>query len=89
MCTDLLCDATCSAIGDPHYTTFDGKQYDFMGQCSYYLVVGDNYTVEAENSECSDAVAEVFITVKFSLIFVLKSLNGQGILSPSLNGNTR
>ena len=24
-----------SATGDPHYTTFDKKRYDFMGKCEY------------------------------------------------------
>ena len=58
-CTESKCSARCSAVGDPHYTTFDGKRYDFMGKCSYYLVKGNNYSIEAENAACSSAISEV------------------------------
>uniref|UniRef100_A0A1I8MML0 Hemocytin n=2 Tax=Musca domestica TaxID=7370 RepID=A0A1I8MML0_MUSDO len=57
-CTDKLCGARCGAIGDPHYQTFDGKRFDFMGKCSYYLLKTMNLSVEAENVACSGAISE-------------------------------
>lgn len=57
-CSTITCGSRCAAIGDPHYTTFDGKRYDFMGKCSYVLMKSVNFIVEAENVACSGAFSE-------------------------------
>ena len=48
-CTTKKCDAICEGNGDPHYRTFDGKNYDFMGDCRYYLVKTADLTIIVEN----------------------------------------
>ncbi|CAH2073181.1 unnamed protein product, partial [Iphiclides podalirius] len=58
ICTQVPCGARCSAVGDPHYTTFDGLRYDFMGACTYTLLQTENVTVEVENVACSGSITE-------------------------------
>ncbi|XP_049862899.1 hemocytin [Schistocerca gregaria] len=58
VCTQTHCSARCASVGDPHYVTFDGRRYDFMGKCSYHLVKGADFSIETENVACAGSISE-------------------------------
>lgn len=56
-CEDNPCPGLCHAWGESHYLTFDGKIYDFLGDCDYVLVraraeENDVYSVIIQNVPC-------------------------------------
>lgn len=71
-CTTKKCESTCSATGDPHYQTFDGTRFDFMGKCSYYLIHDKDFEIIVDNIECGhdDAACTKSLSI---------NINGQSI----------
>ncbi|CAG9836626.1 unnamed protein product [Diabrotica balteata] len=69
-CTDRQCAAECSAWGDSHYKTFDGKRFDYQGECDYVLAKGslgqDSFHVSVQNVPCGSLGTACFksVTIK-------------------------
>lgn len=57
-CTENECASQCSAWGDSHFKTFDGKEFDYQGQCDYILAKGslgkeETFDITFQSVPCS------------------------------------
>ncbi|MED6284797.1 hypothetical protein CHARACLAT_022625, partial [Characodon lateralis] len=89
--------STCVASGDPHYTTFDKHNYNFMGNCSYLMSAPCNDTFRSYfevhtdnenrfNSPTISYVKAVHVYVYMMKISILKGgtvqVNGTNVNLP-------
>ncbi|GFR27036.1 von Willebrand factor [Trichonephila clavata] len=92
-CTQEECGARCSSTGDPHYTTFDGLSYEFLGSCPYYLVFNDNFTIVQETGPCASpsnepATDSMFCTQSIKIEYGQGSLELQPGIKTTFNSRS-
>nr|XP_026689876.1 mucin-2-like [Ciona intestinalis] len=73
-CTDIPCPSECSAVGDPHYKTFDGHMYTMHGECQYTFVKDCSstnlFSVIVDNTVCG---VDSTVTCTKDVTIVLRS----------------
>jgi hypothetical protein len=51
--------ATCTSYGDPHFTSFDGKRFDFQGHGDYFLVKSPRLEVQMRQTQYAKSAATI------------------------------
>ncbi|KAF7242406.1 IgGFc-binding protein [Varanus komodoensis] len=89
----VLKHAICIGTGDPHYTTFDGKKFDFMGTCIYQLAgtCSDNpnltpFSVMVENNHRGSKVVSYTKVVTLEVYNMTISLSQEYPNKIQVNG---
>ncbi|XP_013879264.1 SCO-spondin isoform X2 [Austrofundulus limnaeus] len=91
-CTQSICAGVCVATGDPHYVTYDGRYYSFLGDCQYVLSreTSGLFSVTAENVPCGSTgvtcTKSVTLSLGHTVIHLLRgkavTVNGMPVTLP-------
>ncbi|XP_060104212.1 SCO-spondin-like [Heteronotia binoei] len=91
-CSRRHCPGTCVATGDPHYITFDGRAYSFLGDCEYILARESSgaFSITAENVPCGTSgttcTKSVMVLIGNTVIHLLRgkgiTVNGVSVRPP-------
>ncbi|XP_069920547.1 zonadhesin isoform X2 [Oryctolagus cuniculus] len=90
--------ATCFVYGDPHYVTFDGRHFGFMGKCTYIVAqtcsksTDSFFRVTAKNEERgqegTSCLSRVDVTLSETVVTLLKGrrtlVGGQRVTLPAM-----
>ncbi|XP_014235981.1 hemocytin [Trichogramma pretiosum] len=71
-CSQNVCTGVCSVWGDSHYTSFDGREYDFSGACEYVYAKGQlsssmTFEVKVRNVACGTTGVTCSKTITLSI----------------------
>ncbi|XP_069394027.1 IgGFc-binding protein isoform X1 [Paralichthys olivaceus] len=85
--------ATCTASGDPHYRSFDGRRFDFQGTCEYQLVGLCSqqhglvpFKVTVQNDHRGSKAVSYTRTVNFSIYGITITISREYPYTVLLNG---